>query len=86
MWSSDLTDPEMVRFVMSMDRAVDLVLKAAQIAKGEEIFIFKMPALRITDLAEVMIKKIAPTCGYKPEDIGTRFDWEEERERSFTRN
>jgi UDP-N-acetylglucosamine 4,6-dehydratase len=67
-----LTDSEMVRFVMSMDRAVDLVLKAAQIAKGEEIFIFKMPALRITDLAEVMIKKIAPTCGYKPEDVGTR--------------
>jgi FlaA1/EpsC-like NDP-sugar epimerase len=31
-----------------------------------------MPALRITDLAEVMIKKIAPTCGYKPEDVGTR--------------
>jgi UDP-N-acetylglucosamine 4,6-dehydratase len=67
-----LTDPEMVRFVMTMDKAVDLVLKAAQIAKGEEIFIFKMPALRITDLAEVMIKKIAPTCGYKPEDVGTR--------------
>jgi UDP-N-acetylglucosamine 4,6-dehydratase/5-epimerase len=68
-----LTDPEMVRFFMSMDRAVDLVLKAAQIAKGEEIFIFKMPALRITDLAAVMVKKIAPTCGHKPEDVGTRF-------------
>ena len=67
-----LTDPEMVRFWLSMDRAVDLVLKAAQIAKGEEIFILKMPALRITDLAEVMIKKIAPTCGYKPEDVETR--------------
>lgn len=67
-----LTDPEMVRFSMSMDKAVDLVLKAAQIAKGEEIFIFKMPALRIVDLAEVMIEKIAPTCGYKPEDVETR--------------
>lgn len=67
-----LTDPEMVRFVMSMEKAVDLVLKAAQIAKGEEVFILKMPALRITDLAEVMIKKIAPTCGYKPEDVKTR--------------
>ena len=68
-----LTDPEMVRFVMSMDRAVDLVLKAAQMAKGEEIFIFKMPALRITDLAEVMVKKIAPACGFNPEAVKTRF-------------
>jgi UDP-N-acetylglucosamine 4,6-dehydratase len=67
-----LTDPEMVRFVMSMDRAVDLVLKAAQIAKGEETFIFKMPALRITELAEVMIEKIAPTCGFKPREVEIR--------------
>lgn len=66
-----LTDPEMVRFFMSMDRAVYLVLKAAQMAEGEEIFILKMPALRITDLAEVMIKRIAPACGYKPEDVKT---------------
>lgn len=78
-----LTDPEMVRFVMSMDRAVDLMLKAAQIAKGEEIFIFKMPALRITDLAEVMVKKIAPACGYKPEDVETRFIGKRKGEKLF---
>jgi FlaA1/EpsC-like NDP-sugar epimerase len=67
-----LTDPQMVRFWMSMDRAVDLVLKAAQMARGEEIFIFKMPALRIKDLAEVMIGKLAPRFGYKPKDIKIR--------------
>lgn len=67
-----LTDPQMVRFVMSMDRAVDLVLKAAQMAKGEETFIFKMPALHIKDLAEVMIEKLAPKYGYAPEEIQTR--------------
>jgi len=67
-----ITDTEMVRFCMSMERAVDLVLKAAQMARGEEIFIFKMPALKITDLAEVMVEKIAPQCGYKPSDIHTR--------------
>jgi FlaA1/EpsC-like NDP-sugar epimerase len=67
-----LTDPQMVRFWMRMERAVDLVLKAAQIAKGEEIFIFKMPALHIKDLAEVMIEKLAPKCGYKPKDIEIR--------------
>jgi FlaA1/EpsC-like NDP-sugar epimerase len=67
-----LTDPQMIRFVMSMDRAVDLVLKAAQMAKGEETFIFKMPALHIKDLAEVMIEKLAPKYGYQPKDIQTR--------------
>ena len=64
-----LTDPDMVRFVMSMDRAVELVLKAAEMAKGEEIFVFKMSALHIKDLAEVMIQKLAPKYGYKPTDI-----------------
>lgn len=67
-----LTDLQMVRFVMTMDRAVDLVLKAAQMARGEEIFIFKMPALHIKDLADVMIEKLAPKYGYKPKDIAIR--------------
>jgi FlaA1/EpsC-like NDP-sugar epimerase len=64
-----LTHPHMVRFVMSIDNAVQLVLKAAQIAEGEEIFIFKMPALHIRNLAEVMIEKLAETYGYEPKDI-----------------
>jgi UDP-N-acetylglucosamine 4,6-dehydratase len=67
-----LTDPQMVRFWMSMDGAVDLVLKAAQMAKGEEIFIFKMPALHIKDLAEVMIEKLSPKYGYDAKDIEIR--------------
>jgi FlaA1/EpsC-like NDP-sugar epimerase len=52
-----------------MDNAVQLVLKAAQIAEGEEIFIFKMPALHIRNLAEVMIEKLARKYGYEPKDI-----------------
>jgi FlaA1/EpsC-like NDP-sugar epimerase len=64
-----VTDPDMMRFVMSMDRPIELVLKAAQVAKGEEIFVFKMPALRIGNLAEVMIEKLAPKYGYDPRDI-----------------
>jgi UDP-N-acetylglucosamine 4,6-dehydratase len=66
-----LTDPQMIRFVMSMDRAVDLVLKAVEMAKGEEIFIFKMPAMQIKHLSEVMIEKLAPKYGYAPKDIRT---------------
>ena len=64
-----VTDPDMMRFVMSMDRAIELVLKAAQMAKGEEIFVFKMPALRLGNLVDVMIEKLAPKYGYDPKDI-----------------
>lgn len=64
-----ITDPDMTRFVMSIPQAVDLVLKAAEIARGGEIFIFKMRTLHIRDLAEVMIEELAPHYGYTPESI-----------------
>ena len=64
-----LTEPNMTRFVMSIPKAVELVLKAAEIAQGGEIFIFKMPALRIGDLAKAMIEELAPQYGYNPESI-----------------
>jgi FlaA1/EpsC-like NDP-sugar epimerase len=61
-----VTDPDMTRFVMSTSRAVELVLKAAQMASGGEIFIFKMPSLKIGDLAGVMVEELGPRCGCKP--------------------
>lgn len=64
-----LTHPNMVRFAMSIDKATELVLRATQMAKGEEIFIFKMNSLYIKDLAEVMIERLAPKYGYNPSDI-----------------
>jgi FlaA1/EpsC-like NDP-sugar epimerase len=54
---------------MDIPSATDLILTAGEIARGREIFILKMPALRITDLAEAIIEEHAPKCGYKPEDI-----------------
>jgi FlaA1/EpsC-like NDP-sugar epimerase len=64
-----LTHHNMVRFVTTINKAVELVLKATHMAKGEEIFVFKMPSVYIKDLAEVMIDKLAPKYGYKPSDI-----------------
>jgi FlaA1/EpsC-like NDP-sugar epimerase len=64
-----LTDPKMTRFVMSVPTAVGLILHAAEIARGGEIFILKMPSLRILDLVEVMIEFLAPDMGFKPEEI-----------------
>lgn len=55
-----VTDPNMTRFVMSIPNAVNLILEAAYMSKGGETFILKMPALRIIQLAEVMVEELAP--------------------------
>jgi FlaA1/EpsC-like NDP-sugar epimerase len=64
-----ITNPNMTRFMMSIPKAVELVLRTAEFAKGGEIFILKMPALRIVDLAETMIEELAPKYGHDPNDI-----------------
>lgn len=47
-----ITDPEMTRFVMLPSDAAKLVLHAAELAKTGEIFVLKMKAVKIRDLAE----------------------------------
>lgn len=64
-----ITDPDMTRFVMSIPKAAELVLTAAEMAKGGETFIFKMSALSVGTLTEAMIEEIAPQYGYNPEKI-----------------
>lgn len=55
-----ITDPDMTRFVMSIPNAVELILKSAYMSKGGETFILKMSALRVIDLAEIMIEELTP--------------------------
>lgn len=64
-----LTDPEMTRFIMSIQEAVRLIIDSAIIARGGEVFITKMPVIRIQDLAEVMIQELASRYGHNPEDM-----------------
>jgi FlaA1/EpsC-like NDP-sugar epimerase len=64
-----ITDPRMTRFIMSISEAVTLILRASCMAEGGEVFILEMPAVRIKDLAEVMIEELAPKYGYDPRDI-----------------
>lgn len=52
-----LTDQEATRFFMSINQAVKLVLKATEISRGGEIFILKMPSIKIADMAEIFVKK-----------------------------
>ncbi|MBU0472736.1 MAG: polysaccharide biosynthesis protein [Bacteroidetes bacterium] len=51
-----ITDPNMTRFLMSLDDAVDLVLFAFQNARQGDIFVQKAPASTIEDLATALIE------------------------------
>jgi len=54
-----LTDPEMTRFIMTIEEATRLVLDSVFLARGGEVFVTKMPVVRIEDLARAMIAELA---------------------------
>src|SRR5690606_4266121 len=49
-----VTDPNMTRFLMSLEEAVELVIFAFQHAKAGDIFVQKSPACTIGDFAEAL--------------------------------
>lgn len=64
-----LTDERMTRFVMSLAEAAELVTESMMLAKGGEVFITKMPVVRIEALARLMINIIAPLFDRDPSRI-----------------
>ncbi len=65
-----ITDPDMTRFLMNLDEAVDLVLFAFKNAKQGDLFVQKSPASTIIDLAEALKKLLKSDTEIKI--IGTR--------------
>jgi len=61
-----ITDIRMTRFWMTLEQAVNFVLKGLEIMVGGELFIPKIPSMKITDLA----KAVGPEC--KLEVVGVR--------------
>ena len=53
-----ITDERMTRFWITLDQGVRFVIKCLEIMKGGEIFVPKIPSMRVTDLADV----IGPGC------------------------
>jgi UDP-N-acetylglucosamine 4,6-dehydratase len=66
-----ITDPEMTRFMMTLDDAVDLVLYAFQHGSPGDIFVQKAPAATIQTLTKALFA-ILGVSDQKLEVIGTR--------------
>lgn len=49
-----ITDPRMTRFWITLQQGVDFVLSCLDLASGGEVFVPKIPSMRITDLAKTM--------------------------------
>ncbi len=61
-----LTDPRMTRFWLTLEQGVRFVVSSIEQMHGGEIFVPKIPSMRLVDLAET----IAPGC--EIETIGIR--------------
>jgi UDP-N-acetylglucosamine 4,6-dehydratase/5-epimerase len=61
-----ITDERMTRFMISLEQGVELVWHAFDDMVGGEIYVKKIPSMRVTDLARV----IAPEC--RQEVVGIR--------------
>lgn len=66
-----ITDPQMTRFIMTLEEAVDLVMHAFTNGNSGEIFVQKSPAATIADLAQALCK-VLEIEGYASMLIGTR--------------
>jgi len=67
-----VTNGDMTRFFMSIEEACKLVIESLTIAQGGEIFIFKMPAVRLIEMAEMFVKKYYPKKNIKIKLTGIR--------------
>jgi len=61
-----ITDKRMTRFWISLEQGVNFVVKCIEMMKGGEVFVPKIPSMKVLELANV----IAPEC--KINEIGIR--------------
>jgi UDP-N-acetylglucosamine 4,6-dehydratase len=62
-----LTDKRMTRFWITLEQAVEFVLKSIEIMKGGEIFVPKIPSMKVSDLISVFdYKKPVKVIGIRP--------------------
>lgn len=52
-----ITDPRMTRFWITLEQAVEFIIQSLFLMKRGEVFIPKLPSIRVTDLAKVVAPK-----------------------------
>jgi UDP-N-acetylglucosamine 4,6-dehydratase len=59
--SITLTDERMTRFWITLEQGVEFVIRTIELCRGGEVFVPKIPSMRLVDLADA----IAPDCEHK---------------------
>ena len=67
-----VTDFRMTRFLLTLNEAIDLVFKAFAEGEGGEIFVKKMPAAKVLDIAKVMAEALTGRSNYPIKEVGIR--------------
>lgn len=49
-----VTNPEMTRFMITLDEGIDLVMTSFETMRGGEIYVKKIPSMRVVDIAEAI--------------------------------
>lgn len=68
-----VTDLNMTRFMMALDEAVNLIMYAAENSVGGELFILKMPVIKLKDLAEVIIESTCSKLNLQSQKIKIQY-------------
>ncbi len=62
-----ITDPRMTRFLITLEQGVDFVLSSLAMMRGGEIFVPKIPSMKMTDLALALAPGVAhKVVGIRP--------------------
>lgn len=62
-----ITDPRMTRFMISLEQGVELVWHAFEDMEGAEIYVKKIPSMRVPDIATVVSPEaVQKTVGIRP--------------------
>lgn len=64
-----VTDIEMTRFMMTLSQAVNLIMDASKNSIGGEVFILKMPVIRLYDLAQVVVEETCLKLNINKEEV-----------------
>jgi FlaA1/EpsC-like NDP-sugar epimerase len=67
-----VTDPDMTRFILTLSDGIDLVFQAAGNAVGGEIFVLKIPAATVADIADVMMSALSAGVTLAVKVVGVR--------------